>query len=199
MMTKNQLIKFEDSIVNLFESGKLPYPIHFCGGNENQLIKIFKNIKKGDWVFSTHRSHYHYLLKGGNPAILRQKILNGESICIMDKTLNFFSSAIVSGVVSIAVGVAQAFKMANRGKGRVYCFIGDGAEDEGHTCEAIRYADGWGLPCTFIIEDNDLSVDTIKKERFGKNKMEWFKCVKRYSYKRKYPHVQTGKLVPHYM
>ena len=40
-MTKSELISFEDHIVDLFEAGKLPYPIHFSGGNEDQLIEIF--------------------------------------------------------------------------------------------------------------------------------------------------------------
>ena len=66
-MNKQELIDFELRIKAVFEQGKLPYLIHLCGGNEDQLIEIFKDIKKGDWIFSGHRSHYHYLLAGGSP------------------------------------------------------------------------------------------------------------------------------------
>ena len=197
-MNKKNLIEFENRIKKLFESGKLPYPIHFSGGNEKQLIEIFKEIKKEDWVFSTHRSHYHYLLKGGSPRKLGVKILTGKSISIFDKKLKFFSSAIVSGCCAIAVGVAWALKRKGSKK-KVWCFVGDGAEDEGHFYEAVRYAEGWDLPVTFIIEDNDRSVETPKKERYNKD-MDWgFKCVKRYYYEPTYPHCQTGKIVETYM
>lgn len=198
MITKNELIEFENEIEKLFEDGKLPYPIHFSGGNENQLLKIFRNIKKRDWIFSTHRSHYHYLLKGGDSKKLKQKIACGNSISIMDQKLNFLSSGIVAGCCAIAVGVSLALKR-EKSKSKVFCFIGDAGCDEGHFYEAARYVEGWNLPCTFIVEDNGLSVDTPKKARYGKSDIGHFKCIIRYKYKRKYPHVQTGKLVSHYM
>jgi TPP-dependent pyruvate/acetoin dehydrogenase alpha subunit len=139
-------------------------------------------------------------LKGGSPKVLEQKILDGESISIMDKSINFLSTGIVCGGAGIAVGLSWALKRVGGAQsGRVWCFIGDGAEDEGHFYEAVRYVDGWDLPCTFVIEDNNLSVDTPKRERYGKNKMKWGKCVIRYEYVRKYPHVQTGKIVRSYM
>lgn len=193
-MNKKQLIEFEKEIGDLFDAGKIPYPIHLSGGNEKQLIEIFKKIKKGDYVFSTHRSHFHYLLKGGSPEKLKKMILEGHSICINDKNLNFFSSAIVAGCPAIATGVALALKK-KKSKRHVFCLVGDGAEDEGHFYEAVRYVDGHNLPCTFIIEDNDRSVETTKKVRYGNTIIKWPKCVKRYHYKCNYPHVGTGNFV----
>ena len=64
MLNKNELIEFEQEIKKIYESGKIKAPIHLSGNNEDQLIKIFKKIKKNDWVFSTWRNHYHALLKG---------------------------------------------------------------------------------------------------------------------------------------
>ena len=61
---KNFLITFSDKIKKIYEKGKIKAPIHLSGGNEEQLIKIFKKIKKGDWVISNWRSHYHALLHG---------------------------------------------------------------------------------------------------------------------------------------
>lgn len=189
---KNKLINFEKRMVELFEKGKIPYLIHFSGGNEDQLIKIFKKIKKGDYVFSTHRNHYHYLLTGGTEKRLEKEILKGNTMFVFDKKLNFLTSSIVSGTPTIATGVALALKR-KKSKKKVWCFVGDGAEDEGHFYEAVRYVDAWDLPCTFIIEDNGVAVDSTKKERW--NKSEGFKlpkCVIRYKYKRTYPHCGTG-------
>ena len=195
---KEQLIKeligFESYIASLWESAKIPYPVHLAGGNEKQLIKIFEEINPCDYIFSTYRSHYHYLLAGGLPEKLKEIILRGNSMHVFDKNLNFFTSSVVAGTPAIAAGVAWALKQKGS-KNKVWCFIGDGAEDEGHFYEAVRYVDGWSLPCIFIIEDNDRSVETPKKARYGKSKMVWPNCVRRYFYKPTHPHVGTGKIV----
>ena len=84
-MNKKELRAFEDHIASLFEQKMIRAPIHLHGNNEDQLIDIFKKVKKGDWIFSTHRSHYHYLLAGGDPKFLEQQILKGNSTHISDK------------------------------------------------------------------------------------------------------------------
>ena len=63
-MNKEKLIKFEEEIAELFNSGKIKAPVHLYHGNENQIIDIFKKIKPEDWVFCSWRSHYQCLLKG---------------------------------------------------------------------------------------------------------------------------------------
>jgi TPP-dependent pyruvate/acetoin dehydrogenase alpha subunit len=189
-----EMINFEDRIVGLWENAKIPYPVHFSGGNEKQLIEIFKDINREDYKISTHRGHYHYLLSGGSPRNLYNMILRGDSMHLFDKQINFMTSSIVAGMPSIAAGIAKAIKEKNKGN-FVWCFVGDGAEDEGHFYEAVRYVEGHNLPCKFIIEDNNLSVETPKSERYGTTQMNWPPCVYRYGYVRKYPHVGTGKIV----
>lgn len=190
-MNKQELIKFEKRIAKRFDDGEIPYLTHFSGGNEDQLIEIFHDIKPGDYVFSTHRSHYHYLLHGGDPERLEKLILNGKSMFVFDRELNFYASSIVCSTPSIAAGVAWALKQKGS-KRKVWCFIGDGAEDEGHFVEAARYVDGWNLPCTFILEDNDRSVSATKTERWGNYRAQHFSCLERYSYTPTYPHGGTN-------
>jgi len=190
-ITSADLIKFEKRIVDLFEKAKIPHPIHLSGGNEKQLINIFRKINSGDYVFSTHRNHYHYLLAGGSQDDLERMILEGRSMHIMDRRINFFASAIVAGTPAIATGVALALKRQVSSK-KVWCFVGDGAEDEGHFYEAVRYVDGNKLPCTFVLEDNDRSVETPKSKRHGSSEIKWPGCVIRYEYTPTYLHVGTG-------
>jgi TPP-dependent pyruvate/acetoin dehydrogenase alpha subunit len=190
MMPIQHLIDFEQAVADIFNAGGLPYPIHLSGGNEKQLWKIFKRIKPEDWVFSTHRSHYHYLLKGGSPAKLIDMIVRGDSMHVYDRELRFYSSAIVSGCPTIATGLATQLTDSH-----VWCFIGDGAESEGSFYEAVRYADTQKLPITFIIEDNGLSVDTPTK----RSRIKFPRNVIRYRYKRKWPHVGSGAIVKEYM
>jgi len=189
-INKDDLIKFEQKIVNLFEDGQLPFLLHLSGGNEDELIDIFKQVKTGDYILSTHRSHYHYLLAGGDPDKLEKKIYNGDSMFVFDNSINFLSSSILAGMPPIAAGIALGLKL-NNSKNKVWCFLGDGAEDEGHFYEAVRMVDGRNLPCTFIIEDNNRSVETEKKDRYNQE-MIWPSCVKRYNYNCTFPHAGTG-------
>lgn len=190
-INKESLISFEKEIYDLFESGELPYLIHLCGGNEDNLIDIFHKINEGDWIFSTHRSHYHYLLKGGNRQKLLEKIKDGDSMFVFDKELNFYSSSILAGCTGIATGVAEALKRKGSTH-KVWCFIGDGAEDEGHFYEAVRFSDSNDLPITFIVEDNDRSVDTTKAQRGSDKCFLTSNKIIRYSYTPTYPHASTG-------
>ena len=192
-ITKKELIAFETKIVNLFKQGKLPYLLHLCGGNEDLLIDIFKEINTEDYIFSTHRSHYHYLLAGGNQETLINKICKGNSMFVFDKSINFLSSSILAGTACIAAGTALALKL-KQSKQKVWCFIGDGAEDQGHFYEAVRYVDNLGLPCTYIIEDNNRSVESTKEMRSSKNTINWPSCVIRYTYIPTYPHAGPGLL-----
>ena len=41
-------------------------------------IKIFKDIKEGDYVLSNHRGHYHALLHGIPPETVKDRIVNME-------------------------------------------------------------------------------------------------------------------------
>jgi pyruvate dehydrogenase E1 component alpha subunit len=192
--TKEQLLTLEAKIIELYDSGELPYFMHMCGGNEDQLIEIFKEIKESDYIFSTHRSHYHYMLAGVSDEVLIEKIDRGDSMFIFDKKLNFLSSSILAGTCGIAAGVALALKMKKENK-HVWCFIGDGAEDEGHFYEAVKFVQSNNLPCTFIIEDNNRSVESSKEDRGSTYVVPWPSCVRRYTYNATYPHSGTNKWI----
>jgi pyruvate dehydrogenase E1 component alpha subunit len=175
---------------------KLPFLFHLSGGNEDQLIEIFKNIKEGDYVISNHRSHYHALLHGIPPETVEDRILNGRSMFIYDRERNFFCSAIIGGTPAIAAGIAWALKRKGSDK-KVWCFIGDGTEDSGHTYEAVRYVDGFDLPCTFVIENNNRSVESTNDERWGKTaEYEWNSpSVLKYHYEITYPHARKPGMI----
>lgn len=191
-MTKQDLIDFEKSIADLYLQGNLPFLFHLSGGNEDQLLEIFKEIDKDDYVLSTHRNHYHALLHGIEPDVLKQTILSGRSMFVYDRKKNFFTSAIIGGTAAIAAGIALALKRKGS-KQRVWCFVGDGSEDNGHLFEAARYVDGFDLPCTFIVEDNNRSVNTPTNERWGKAvNPNWFACVRKYTYEITYPHARVN-------
>jgi TPP-dependent pyruvate/acetoin dehydrogenase alpha subunit len=189
-MNAQTLIQFENTVKEQWENGELPFLLHLCGGNEQKLIDIFKRFKSGDWVFSSHRSHYHYLLAGGSAERLMGLIRNGRSMFVFDKNINFLTSSVLAGTCCMAAGVAWALK-EEESENQVWCFLGDGAEEQGHFYEAVCFVQAHELPCHFIIEDNDRSVDTTKEQR-KHYQMTWPDCVHRYNYTPTYPHAGSG-------
>ena len=195
MKTKEELIAFENWTVETFNNGLLKSPVHLSGGNEDQLIEIFKDIKPQDWVFTTYRSHYHALLKGVPEQRLKDWILDNKSIHFMDSEYKVFSSAIVGGTLPIALGTAMAIKkkyseereliketienlkiegakithvtIETPKEPHVYCFIGDMTASLGVFNDCLSYAENFDLPITFIIENNDLSTDTNTGKVWG--------------------------------
>ena len=123
---------------------------------------------------------------------VEEKILNARSMFMFDRKRNFYVSAIIGGTPAIAVGIAWALKKKGS-KQKVWCFVGDGIEDTGHFAEAVRYVDGFDLPCKFIIEDDNMAVEVPKEVRWGTNKnLTWPDCVLRYHYSKTRPHIRTG-------
>lgn len=195
MKTAAELIAFENRIRDHFAAGELPCLVHLSGGNEEQLIEIFREIRPGDYVFSGHRSHYHALLKGIPAWRVENDILTGKSMFIFSREHRFFTSSILGGCCGIAAGVAAEIKRGGHTE-RIWCFLGDGACDEGAFWEALNFVEGQNLPCTFVIEDNDRQVDTDKATRRGSDIVDWvlgnYGCVRRYTYTPTYPHGGAG-------
>ncbi len=192
-MDKEGLIKFESEIKDLFLEKKVRFPCHLSSGNEEELIEIFKEFKEGDWVFSTHRNHYHALLCGIKPQYLKEYICINGSMHVYDR--RFFTSGIVGGCLPIAVGVAMGIKMSG-GKEVVWCFVGDMAASTGIFNECYRYSLGHKLPIKFIIEDNRMSVDTPTRHVWGGQLlMIEYPFAEYYSYKRTFPHQGAGTFV----
>jgi len=189
-MNKQDLINFEEDIKKIYESGKIRAPIHLSGNNEDKLIKIFKNIKKDDWVFSTWRNHYHALLKGIPKKWLKKEIVAGRSMGINNIKHKFYSSAIVGGILPIALGVAKSIKLKKQ-KNKVWVFVGDMTFETGVFYECYKYSKNFKLPLKFVVEDNNMSTNSPTDKVWGK-KNKPPKDVIRYNYKRKYPHHGTG-------
>ncbi len=191
-MNKEQLIEFEKEIKERFLSKEIKCPIHLSKGNEDKLIKIFKRIKRDDWVLSTHRSHYHALLHDNEPNWIRNEILGGKSMCLMSKDNKLFCSSIVGGILPIALGIAMAIK--RKGENRnVWCFVGDMGAEMGAFHECTKYAARNDLPVTFVVEDNHYGTNTPTQLAWGTSKGK--PKIIRYSYERGYPHVGMGEFV----
>ena len=82
-----------------------------------------------------------------------------------------YSSAIVGGVLPIAVGAAMAIRASGE-DARVHCFLGEMTAESGIAHESIKYSRNFGLPIRFVVEDNEKSVCTDTREAWGQPQPE---------------------------
>lgn len=195
--TKEELIDFETDIAECFNNAMIKAPVHLYDGNEEQMIKVFENVKSKDWVFCTWRSHYQCLLKGVPPNQIKNDILDGKSITLCYPEYNIYSSAIVTGNIPVATGTALDIKRKG-GDEHVWCFVGDMASETGSFFENWKYSVNHDLPITYVIENNGKSVCTNTKKTWGTDELFFAKETRKiiyYEYNTKYPHAGAGKRI----
>jgi pyruvate dehydrogenase E1 component alpha subunit len=199
--TKKDLIEFENEMATCFDDAMIRAPVHLYDGNEEEMIKIFKDHKIGpeDWVLCSWRSHYQCLLKGVPPEEVKAAILQGRSISLCFSKYRVLSSGIVTGVLPIATGIALDIKRKG-GKNKVFCFMGEMTSETGSAHECIKYARNHELPIHFVIEDNGKSVCTDTRATWNQEKLTYEgvndEYVTYYKYElNKYPHAGAGKRV----
>lgn len=188
------LKQFEEEISGLFNEGKIPYPVHLESGNEDHLTEIFKGIDKvNDYVFGSWRLHLKALLKGVSWHDLKSAIMNGHSMALRFDEQRVYGSAIVGGIIPIALGTALGIQR-RKGTGTVWCFVGDMTSMTGIFSECLRYAENFNLPIRFVLEDNNLSVCTNTREVWGSSPPR-SPLIIHYKYSSKWPHCGSGKRV----
>jgi pyruvate dehydrogenase E1 component alpha subunit len=154
-------------------------PVHLSIGQEAIAVGVSLNLKLEDKVVSTHRSHAHYIAKGGDLFMMLSELIGsplgcckgrGGSMHIFDKSVGFMASVpIVGSSLPIATGLALAEKYLNS-KNIVAAFVGDAALETGAFYESLNLAALKNLPLLIIIEDNGFSTYSNKKVRWPENK-----------------------------
>lgn len=195
MLTEIELAAFEGEVAARFNSGRIRAPVHLYDGNEPQMIAVFKGIDPQDWVFCSWRSHYQCLLKGVPPKEVMDEIMAGRSISLCFPNHRIYSSAIVGGVLPIAVGTAMALARSGE-RARVHCFMGEMTAETGIAHECIKYSRNHRLPIRFIVEDNGKSVCTDTRAAWGADVLSYDNVqdeyVYYYRYEMKWPHAGAG-------
>lgn len=168
ILEKMLLIRtFEDCVADVAEKQEVLCPVHLYTGQEAIAAAVCEALAADDFVYSTHRSHGHYLAKGGSVDRLMAEIYcrttgcssgRGGSMHVIDRSVNFMgSSAIVAGSIPLAVGSALAAKLQATNQVSVP-FFGDGATDEGVFYECVNFSMLYDLPVVFICENNGFST-----------------------------------------
>lgn len=159
----------EEEIAKRYPEQEMRCPTHLCIGQEATAVGVCRALQETDVVFSGHRSHGHYLAKGGDLTRMIAEIYGrvsgcsrgkGGSMHLIDPSVGFLGAVpIVSSSIPMAVGAAFGFAL--RGESRVAAvFFGDAAVEEGVFHESLAFAMLERLAVIFVCENNLYSVQT---------------------------------------
>ena len=157
----------EEHIAAEYSKQEMRCPTHLSIGQEGVAVGVCAALQDRDEVFSGHRSHAHYLAKGGNLKRMIAEMMGkaegccggmGGSMHLIDKTCGFRGSVpIVGSTIPIATGLAFQHQIDKTGQ-VVVAFLGEGATEEGVLHESLNFASLKNLPILFACENNLYSV-----------------------------------------
>jgi len=160
---------FEEKVFELYGQNLVPGTIHLYAGQEAIATGVCANLRKDDYIISTHRGHGHCIAKGAKLDRIMAEILGkktgyckgkGGSMHIADFSVGMLgATAVVGAGIPIASGAGLSIKL--RGTDQVVaCFFGEGASNQGTFHEGINMAAIWALPVVFVCENNLYAMGT---------------------------------------
>ena len=163
---------FEEKVFELYGQNVVPGTIHLYAGEEAVAVGVCTNLRKDDYIVSTHRGHGHCIAKGARLDKTMAEILGkktgyckgkGGSMHIADFSIGMLgATAVVGAGIPIATGAGLSIKL--RGTDQVAaCFFGDGASNQGTFHEGVNMAAIWKLPVLFICENNLYAMGTHQR------------------------------------
>jgi pyruvate dehydrogenase E1 component alpha subunit len=160
---------FEEKVSELYGRNLVPGTIHLYAGEEAVAVGVCANLRRDDYITSTHRGHGHCIAKGAQLDKTMAEILGrktgyckgkGGSMHIADFSVGMLgATAVVGAGIPIATGAGLSIKL--RGTNQVAaCFFGDGASNQGTFHEGVNLAAVWRLPVVFVCENNLYAMGT---------------------------------------
>lgn len=157
----------EERIADLYPEQEMRCPVHLSIGQEAAEAGSGLALTQRDYAVSGHRSHGHYLAKGGDLEAMMAEIYGkatgcaggkGGSMHLTDQDAGFIGAVPIVGS-TIPIGVGTAFGSKMKGEDRVtMVFLGDGATEAGVFHESLNFAAVHQLPVVFLCENNLYSV-----------------------------------------
>lgn len=159
----------ELALAERYKQQEMRTPTHFGVGQEAVAVGVCHHLRNTDVAYSHHRSHNHYLAKGGSFYQLAAELFGratgcsggrGGSVHLTSRDHGFIaSSAILGQAIAAATGSALAFKMDKKTDISV-AFFGDAVAEEGAFYESISYAALHKLPVLFVCENNGYATES---------------------------------------
>jgi len=166
--------RVEEEIARKYPQQEMRAPVHLCIGQEAPPVGVSAHLTLRDQALSGHRSHGHYLAKGGDLRRMISELYGRVTGCcrgrggsqhLVDTSVGFAAAApILASTLSIATGVAWTLKQ-RAGQDVVVAYFGDAACEEGVFHESLSFASLHRLPIVFVCENNLYSVHSPLSER----------------------------------
>jgi acetoin:2,6-dichlorophenolindophenol oxidoreductase subunit alpha len=158
---------FETRLLELFSRGQLSGTTHTCLGQEYVPVALRTLIEPGDFIFSNHRGHGHYIARFNDAEGLLAELMGRQgAVCHgvggsqhLYRRGSYLSTGIQGEGLGIAAGVALHFK--RRGSCELaLAYVGDGTWGQGIVYEVLNLAALWQLPLAVIVENNGIAQST---------------------------------------
>jgi pyruvate dehydrogenase E1 component alpha subunit len=168
ILYKMMLIRETDlQISKRYSEDKMRCPTHLSVGQECVPSVIGTFTTKKDLCVGSHRSHAHYLGKGGSLKKFISELYGkltgcskgrGGSMHLTDLSVGFVgSTAIVSNTIPVGVGLSLTSNILKK-KQTVIIYLGDASVEEGVFFESLNFAIVKKIPVIFVCENNFYSV-----------------------------------------
>ncbi|MDQ6951190.1 MAG: pyruvate dehydrogenase (acetyl-transferring) E1 component subunit alpha [Mariprofundales bacterium] len=161
--------RFEEKAGQLYGLRKIGGFCHLCNGQEAVCVGVEQGAKSQDYFMTGYRDHGHILARGGDPTEVMAELLGRAGGIVHGKggSMHMFSAehnfAGGNGIVGEQVPIGLGFGFASwyRNDGRAtFCFMGDGAINQGAVYESFNMASLWKLPIVFVVENNQYAMGT---------------------------------------
>ncbi|MEQ1850400.1 MAG: pyruvate dehydrogenase (acetyl-transferring) E1 component subunit alpha [Chthoniobacteraceae bacterium] len=187
--------RFETESLRQYNKGKVGGFLHLYNGQESVAVGAVSLMGDDDHVITAYRDHGHALAVGMSMNECMAELFGKATGCSKGKggSMHFFAPdknywgghGIVAGQTPLGLGLAYALKYKGL-KGAAFCFLGDGAVNQGCFYESLNMAALFKIPVIYIIENNGYSMGTslarsssfksCLAERAEGFDMAWGKC-----------------------
>jgi acetoin:2,6-dichlorophenolindophenol oxidoreductase subunit alpha len=165
--------KFEETIRNLYQQGKIRGSFHPCVGQEATAVGGCWALRKDDYMTCTYRGHGQAIAKGLSVRTAMAEMLGkvtgcskgkGGSMHFTDPSVGLLgANAIVAAGIPHAAGAALAAQLQKKDN-IALAFFGEGAVNQGVFLETLNLAVIWKLPLILVCENNLYSEMTLSHE-----------------------------------
>ncbi len=163
---------FEEAIYYVYAQGWMPGLAHLYIGQEAIAVGVCENLKKDDYITSTHRGHGHLIAKGGDLNKMMAEVMGkvtgyckgkGGSMHIAAPELGIMgANGIVGGSIPIATGLGLSSKLEKDSRVTI-CFFGEGASNQGAFHEGLNMGSLWKLPIVYVCENNLYAISVSQQ------------------------------------
>jgi TPP-dependent pyruvate/acetoin dehydrogenase alpha subunit len=168
-----EIRKFEETIRNMYQEGKIRGSFHPCVGQEAVAVGACAALRREDYMTCTYRGHGHAIAKGLSVRAAMAEMLGkatgcskgkGGSMHFTDPSVGLLgANAIVAAGIPHAAGAALAAQLQKQDRVAL-TFFGEGAVNQGVYHESLNLAAIWKLPLILVCENNLYSEMTPSHE-----------------------------------